>query len=113
MALLSLALGAVAGALWMSSKSRGAHEAALQDKASLGAALEAERRASAEKVALLQNAEAKLREAFSALSSEALRENSESFLQLARTSLGEFQKSRDDGPRRTPQGHRFIDAATA
>ena len=92
-ALLSLALGAVAGALWMSSKSRGAHEAALQEKASLGAALEAERRASAEKVALLQNAEAKLRDAFSALSSEALRENSESFLRLARTSLGEFQKS--------------------
>ena len=92
-ALLSLALGAVAGALWMSSKSRGAHETALQERASLAAALDAERRASAEKVALLQNAEAKLRDAFSALSSEALRENSESFLRLARTSLGEFQKS--------------------
>ena len=70
-ALLSLALGTVAGALWMSSKSRGAHEAALQEKASLAAALEAERRASAEKVALLQTAEVKLRDAFSALSSEA------------------------------------------
>ena len=93
MALLSLALGTVAGALWTSSRSRGTHEAALQEKASLAAALEAERRASAEKVALLQNAELKLREAFSALSSEALRENSESFLRLARTSLGEFQRT--------------------
>jgi DNA recombination protein RmuC len=92
-ALLSLALGTVAGALWMSSRSRGAHEAALQERASLAAALDAERRASAEKVALLQTAEVKLREAFSALSSEALQANSESFLRLARASLGEFQKS--------------------
>ena len=93
MALLSLALGTVAGALFMSSRSRGGHEAALQERAALAAALEAERRASAEKVALLQNAEVQLRDAFSALSSEALKENSESFLRLARTSLGEFQKS--------------------
>ena len=93
MALLSLALGTVAGALWMSSKSRGAHEAALQDKAALAAALDAERRASADKIALLQNAEVKLRDAFSSLSSQALEANSESFLRLARTSLGEFQKS--------------------
>lgn len=92
-ALLSLALGTVAGALWMSSRSRGAHEAALQEKASLATALDAERRASAEKIALLQNAELKLRDAFSVLSSEALRANSESFLHLARTSLGEFQRS--------------------
>jgi DNA recombination protein RmuC len=92
-ALLSLALGTVAGALWMSSKSRGAHEAALQEKAALAAALEAERRASADKIALLQNAEVKLRDAFSSLSSQALEANSESFLRLARTSLGEFQKS--------------------
>ncbi|HVJ28292.1 MAG TPA: DNA recombination protein RmuC [Vicinamibacterales bacterium] len=92
-ALLSLALGTVAGALWMSSKSRGAHEAALQDKAALAAALEAERRASADKIALLQNAEVKLRDAFSSLSSQALEANSESFLRLARTSLGEFQKT--------------------
>jgi DNA recombination protein RmuC len=92
-ALLSLALGTVAGALWMSARSRGAHETALQEKAAFAAALEAERRSSAEKVSLLENAEAKLRDAFSSLSSEALRANSESFLQLARTSLGEFQRT--------------------
>ncbi len=92
-AALSLALGAAAGALWMSSRSRAAHEAALQDKASLAAALDAERRSAAEKISLLQDAETKLRDAFSTLSSEALRANSESFLRLARTSLGEFQKT--------------------
>ncbi|CAN5706978.1 DNA recombination protein RmuC [soil metagenome] len=93
MALLSLALGTAAGALWMSSRSRGSYESVLQDKASLTAALDAERRTSAEKVALLQSAETKLRDAFSSLSAEALRANSESFLHLARTSLGEFQKT--------------------
>ena len=91
--LLSLALGGALGALWVSSRSRGAYEAALQDKASLAAALDGERRSAAEKIALLQDAEIKLRDAFSTLSCEALRENSKSFLQLARTSLGEFQKT--------------------
>jgi DNA recombination protein RmuC len=91
--LLALALGGALGALWSSSRSRSAHEAVLQDKAALAASLEAERRAGVEKLALLHDAETKLREAFSALSSEALKQNTESFLQLARTSLGEFQKS--------------------
>jgi len=61
--------------------------------ARLGAELEAHRQSSAEKLAVLQGAEARLREAFSALSSDALKQNNESFLQLARTSLGEFQKT--------------------
>ena len=66
---------------------------AQQERARLGAELEAERKAAAGKLALLQDAEAKLREAFSALSSEALRQNNDSFLALARTSLSEFQQS--------------------
>ena len=37
--------------------------------------------------------EARLREAFAALSADALKRNNESFLQLARTSLGEFQRA--------------------
>jgi DNA recombination protein RmuC len=67
--------------------------AARQEGARAGAALEAARTASAEKLALLQNAERQLREAFAALSSEALKHNNESFLHLARASLSEFQKS--------------------
>jgi DNA recombination protein RmuC len=92
-ALLSLALGAAVGALWSTSRARAAHEAALQEKAALAAALDGERRNAAEKIALLKDAETKLRDAFAALSSEALKQNSESFLQLARTSLGEYQKT--------------------
>jgi DNA recombination protein RmuC len=67
--------------------------AAQQERARLAAELEAERRAAAGKLALLQDAEIKLREAFSALSSEALRQNNQSFLALAKTSLSEFQQS--------------------
>ena len=92
-ALLSLALGAALGALWTSSRSRGAHESALQEKAALAASLDAERRSAAEKVALLKDAESQLRDAFAALSADALKQNTESFLQLARTSLGEYQKA--------------------
>ena len=90
---LALLLGGAVGALWANSRARHAHEAALQEKAALAASLDAERRSGAEKLAVLQDAESKLRDAFSALSSEALKRNTESFLQLARTSLGEFQRS--------------------
>ena len=64
---------------------------ARQECARVGAELEAARQVSAEKLALLQTAETKLRDAFAALSSEALKHNNEAFLQLARTSLSEFQ----------------------
>lgn len=91
--ILSLALGGALGALWSSSRGRAAHERVLQEKAALAASLEAERRGTAEKVALLKDAEVKLREAFTALSADALKQNTQSFLQLARASLGEFQRS--------------------
>jgi DNA recombination protein RmuC len=67
--------------------------AARQDCARAAAELDAARQVSAEKLALLQTAETKLRDAFSALSSEALQHNNEAFLQLARTSLAEFQRT--------------------
>ncbi len=63
------------------------------ERVRLAAELDAERKSAAEKLALLQEAEAKLREAFEALSAEALRRNNQSFLELAKTSLGEFQKT--------------------
>ena len=62
-------------------------------RARLEAELAAERRASTEKLALLRDAEEKLREAFSALSSDALRKNNQSFLDLAKASLTEFQQT--------------------
>jgi DNA recombination protein RmuC len=62
-------------------------------KAQLQTRLEQERLASAEKIALLERAEAKLSDAFKALSAEALRSNNQSFLDLARTTLERFQES--------------------
>jgi DNA recombination protein RmuC len=62
-------------------------------RARLETELAAERRSAADKLALLKDAEAKLRDAFAALSSEALRHNNQSFLALAKTSLAEFQQT--------------------
>jgi DNA recombination protein RmuC len=67
--------------------------AARHDSSRLAAELDATRQVSAEKLALLQTAETKLRDAFAALSSEALKHNNEAFLQLARTSLAQFQQT--------------------
>ncbi|HEY6617754.1 MAG TPA: DNA recombination protein RmuC [Vicinamibacterales bacterium] len=62
-------------------------------RARLEAELAAERRTASDKLTLLKDAEEKLREAFAALSSDALRQNNQSFLDLAKTSLAEFQNT--------------------
>jgi DNA recombination protein RmuC len=64
-----------------------------QERARLEAELSAERRTASEKLELLHQAESKLRDAFAALSSEALRQNNRSFLELAKAALGEFQQT--------------------
>ncbi len=51
-----------------------------------------ERRATEEKVKLLEDAEAKLSDAFKALSAEALRDSSHSFLDLAKAALEKYQE---------------------
>ena len=60
--------------------------------ASLQAAEEERRKATEEKLSLIDDARAKLLEAFKALSADALRNNSQSFLQLAKTALEKFQE---------------------
>jgi len=60
-------------------------------QARLEAQVEAERRAAGEQRAAFADAETRLRDAFAALSQEALGRNNQSFLDLARTQLGEFQ----------------------
>ncbi len=84
--LFGLTLGAAMGGLvaWL---------AARVATARVLARLDAERQGSAEKLELLTRAEHKLREAFSSLSAEALRQNNQSFLELAQTKLGELQQS--------------------
>jgi DNA recombination protein RmuC len=65
----------------------------LQAKLSgLTARLHEERKASEEKLAVLDSAQAKLSDAFKALSAEALKSNNQSFLDLAKATLERFQE---------------------
>ena len=83
-------LGFCAGGVgvWMVMRSR--LQAAV---ASLQTELACERNAAKEKLALLDDAQRRLSEAFQALSAEALRRNNSSFLELANTSLERFHES--------------------
>ena len=51
-----------------------------------------ERQQGAEKLAILDDAQKKLTDAFHALSAQALQQNNASFLELAKTALGQFQE---------------------
>lgn len=64
-----------------------------RERAGLEADLQNAERAAAEKLAVLEHAEKQLRDAFAALSADALRANSQSFLELARTALGELHQA--------------------
>jgi len=60
--------------------------------AELETRIEAERKSAAEKLALLNEAQEKLRDAFKALSADALKSNNQAFLQLAKETLEKFQE---------------------
>jgi DNA recombination protein RmuC len=79
--ILAFAVGGLLG--WLLTRSQ---------VAGLRATLEAERKAAAAQVGLLQSAEARLREAFAALSADALKSNNQQFLDLATSSLSRFQQ---------------------
>lgn len=59
----------------------------------LETALDKERKAAAEKLALVNEAQAKLSDAFKALSADALQSNNQQFLELAKATLERFQES--------------------
>jgi len=63
------------------------------ERAVLQTRLEEERKASLEKLTLINNAESKLADAFKALSADALRSNNQSFLDLAKQNLESFQQT--------------------
>lgn len=63
------------------------------EKASLQAELRLEKKNADEKIVLLQQSELRLREAFQALSAEALKSNNQSFLELAKATLDSYQSS--------------------
>jgi DNA recombination protein RmuC len=79
--ILAFAVGGLLG--WLLTRSQ---------VAGLRATLEAERKAAAAQVGLLQSAEARLREAFAALSADAVKSNTQQFLDLATSSLSRFQQ---------------------
>ena len=62
-----------------------------QTIARLETTLEHERKASGEKLSILNDATMKLSDTFSALSANALKSNNQSFLELARTTLEKYQ----------------------
>ena len=64
-----------------------------QEKVELATTLQNERKQTAEKMALLAEAEQKLTNAFKALAAEALNTNSQSFLHLAKTTFDAAQES--------------------
>lgn len=72
-------------ALSQQVQTQAAEQAELQER------LAQERRASAEKLALIDQAQVQLQQAFQALSADALRANNESFLKLAQENLSRFQ----------------------
>ena len=69
------------------------HKNSQQENAHLKAALEGERRAAQERKESFQQAAEELWEKFKALSRDALKDNNQSFLELARATLGKFQES--------------------
>jgi DNA recombination protein RmuC len=89
--------GLVVGAAVAWIAAQALRERAVRDLRERGVRLEEQLRvaqtSAAEKLALVETAETQLREAFEALSAEALRRNNQSFLELAKTSLSEHQRS--------------------
>ncbi len=69
------------------------HRQTLSSLSALETRLEEERKASQDKLTLLNNAEVKLADAFKALSADALRSNNQSFLDLAKQNLETFQQT--------------------
>ena len=64
----------------------------LAETAAAQASLAAQRQATANRETLLAQTDDRLRRTFASLSAEALRTNNQSFLELAKTSLAEYQK---------------------
>ncbi len=101
--ILALVLGAAA--IWLIARQqRSALEARLakvsgesirlrEERAVLQTTLEKERQTAAEKIRLLDEAQARLSDTFKALSSEALQNNNASFLHLAKATLERFQET--------------------
>jgi DNA recombination protein RmuC len=90
-ALAGLILGVLLGGLVMHLRAAGRLAALQLDLTTARVRLETSALQDADRIRLLEQSEARLRGAFDALATEALRANSELFLQLAREALGRDQ----------------------
>jgi len=97
--MLALGLSIGAFSVWLTTRTKLKYEFdrgrahGETERAVLQTRLEEERKANQEKLTLLNNAEAKLADAFKALSADALRSNNQSFLDLAKQNLEAFQQT--------------------
>src|SRR5579872_3751756 len=89
--LLSMSRQDLANALSELKVQRDANADLRVEAAQLKTGLEAERSQAEEKLAVLNRATEQLRETFQSLSSEALKSNNQSFLELAKTALEKYQ----------------------
>lgn len=89
---VGLVLGVLTAWLVVGLRARDRLAQSREAYARLETALDGERRLAAERLAVHEAGEARLREAFEALSRRALDWNNRSFLDLARAQLGEFQQ---------------------
>jgi DNA recombination protein RmuC len=97
MLVIGLAVGG--GSVWLvlQARIRHAYDRGRSDveveRAILATTLEQERKQAEEKLAVLDQAQQKLSDAFKALAAEALKSNNQSFLELAKATLETFQQS--------------------
>jgi len=97
--MLAVGLAIGAASLWLVTRTRLKYEFERgrahgeTERAVLLTRLEEERKANQEKLTLVNNAEIKLADAFKALSADALRNNNQSFLDLAKQNLQSFQQT--------------------
>ena len=90
LSIVTLFIGILVGALLVQIRTQQRIARLREEKATLNTQLEMEHRQSAEKIAALEKNRAQLTETFTALSSEALRQNNEQFLKLAQEKLKQF-----------------------
>src|ERR1044072_8781291 len=97
--MLAVGLAIGAASLWFITRTKLKYEfergraQGETERAILQRGLEKERKANQEKLTLINNAETKLGDAFKALSADALRNNNQSFLDLAKQNLESYQQN--------------------
>ena len=112
--MLALGLSIGAASLWFITRTKLKYEFERgrahgeTERAVLQTRLEEERKANQEKITLLHNAEIKLADAFKALSADALRNNNQSFLDLAKQNLQSFQQNAKGELERRRRGDRIL-----